>query len=104
MAKVRVSFSVAPKTYCEELYIVGSTSSLGYWDVKKATKLTYCQECQKFFVNKILPADETVEFKFITKKDWNGVEKGIWREEICNRTIVPVKGLKLDLTIESFNN
>ena len=47
MAKVRVSFSVAPKTYCEELYIVGSTSSLGYWDVKKATKLTYCQECQK---------------------------------------------------------
>ena len=78
MAKVRVSFSVAPKTYCEELYIVGSTSSLGYWDVKKATKLKYCEECQKFVVTKFLPAEEVVEFKFITAKDWNNVEKGIW--------------------------
>lgn len=104
MARVRVSFTVAPKSYCENLYIVGSTSNLGCWDVKKATQLRFCEECQKFVVTKILPEGETVEFKFVTVKDWNGVEKGIWREEICNRTIVPVKGLKLDLTIETFNN
>ena len=104
MARVRVKICVAPKTNCEELYIVGSTSSLGYWDVKKATKLTYCEECQKFVVTKFLPAEEVVEFKFITAKDWNNVEKGIWREEISNRTIVPTKGLKLELTIETFNN
>lgn len=104
MAKVRVKICVAPKTNCEELYIVGSTSSLGYWDVKKATKLKYCEECRKFVVSKVLPVDETVEYKFITAKNWNNVEKGIWKEEISNRTLVPVKGLKLDLTIENFNN
>ena len=104
MAKVRVKICVAPKTNCEELYIVGSTSSLGYWDVKKATKLKYCEECQKFVVTKVLPVDETVEFKFITARNWNNVEKGIWKEEISNRTLIPVKCLKLDLTIETFNN
>lgn len=35
-------------------------------------------------------------------KDWNGVEKGIWNEEISNREVVPTKGLKLELTIETF--
>ena len=35
MARVKVSFSVQPKTPCDNLYIVGSTSSLGYWDPKK---------------------------------------------------------------------
>ena len=104
MTNVKVSFSVAPKTHCEELYIVGSIASLGHWDVKKATKLTYCEKCQKFVVNKMLPADETVEYKFVAVKDWNGVEKGIWKEEISNRIVVPTKGLKLDLTIENFNN
>ena len=104
MAKVRVKICVAPKTNCDELYIVGSTSNLGNWDVKKATKLSFCEECQKFVVTKMLPVDETVEFKFITAKDWNNVEKGIWREEISNRTVNAYKGLNLDLTIETFNN
>ena len=53
MARVRVSFTVAPKSYCENLYIVGSTSNLGCWDVKKATQLRFCEECQKYVVDKI---------------------------------------------------
>lgn len=102
MARVKVKFSVAPKTPCDNLYIVGSTSSLGYWDPKKATKLTYKEEENAYVVNKFLPLEEVVEFKFVTMKDWNGVEKGIWNEEISNREVVPTKGLKLDLTIETF--
>ena len=102
MARVRVSFSVSPKTPCENLYIVGSTSNLGYWDPKKATKLTYNEELNTFVVNKFLPIDEAVEYKFITMQDWNGVEKGIWNEEISNRVVIPEKGLHLELTIETF--
>ena len=102
MAKVRVKFYVSPKTSCENLFIVGSTSSLGYWDPKKATPLTYNEEVNAFVATKYLPVDEVVEYKFITMKDWNGVEKGIWNEEICNRTVVPTKGLQLVLTIETF--
>lgn len=104
MANVKVRFSVSPKTHCENLYIVGSTSSLGNWNPKKATQLKYNEETNSYVANKFLPLEEVVEFKFVTMKDWNGVEKGIWREEISNRTLVPTKGLKLDLTIETFNN
>ena len=104
MAKVRVKFYVSPKTACENLFIVGSTSSLGYWNPKKATQLKFNEETNSFYCMKYLPVDETVEFKFITIKDWNGVEKGIWNEEINNRVIVPTKGLELNLTIETFRN
>lgn len=102
MSRVRVHFSVSPKTPCDNLYIVGSTSSLGFWDPKKATQLRYDEATNTYVANKFLPLEEVVEFKFITMKDWNGVEKGIWNEEICNRQIVPTKGLKLELTIETF--
>ena len=102
MANVRVLFTVSPKTPYDNLYIVGSTSSLGNWNPKKATMLKYNAEINAFVATKILPAGETVEYKFITMKDWNGVEKGIWNEEINNRVVVPFKGLKLDLTIETF--
>ena len=104
MARVRVQFSVSPKTPCNNLFIVGSTSSLGYWNPKKATQLKYNEETNCYTATKFLPLEEVVEFKFITMKDWCGVEKGIWNEEICNRKIVPTKGLKLDLTIETFRN
>jgi len=100
MAKVRVTFIVRPNRPCEDLYIVGSTSNLGYWDTKKASKLTYNNELNAFVVNKLFVENELVEFKFISSKDWSFVEKGIWNEEICNRTFVPTKGLKLNLTIE----
>lgn len=104
MAKVRVKFFVSPKTPCENLFIVGSTSSLGYWDPKKATQLKFDEETNSYYCMKYLPVDEEVEFKFITIRDWNGVEKGIWNEEICNRKVVPNKGLVLKLTIETFKN
>ena len=104
MKKVRVSFSVKPKTPCEKLFIVGSSSSLGFWDPKKATELRYNLETESFECIKYLPLGDVVEFKFTTSRDWLGVEKGIWNEEISNREIIPSKGLVLNLTIETFNN
>lgn len=102
MSRVRVKFSVSPKVSCDNLYIVGSTSSLGYWDPKKATPLKYNEETNSFVAIKYLPLEEVIEYKFITMKDWLGVEKGIWNEEISNRVVIPTKGLFLELTIETF--
>ena len=102
MSKVKVTISVSPKLACENLYIVGSTSSIGYWDTRKATALKYDETSNSFKAIKFLPAGETVEYKFIRSKDWYGVEKGIWNEEISNRVVIPEKGLHLELTIETF--
>ena len=102
MSKVRVRFSVQPKTPCDNLYIVGSTSNLGYWEPSKATQLRFNEETNSYVCTKFLPVEEVVEYKFITMKDWMGVEKGIWNEEISNREVVPTKGLVLELTIETF--
>ena len=104
MKKVKVLFNVSPKTPCDNLYIVGSIKNLGNWNPKKATQLKFNDELNAYVCTKFLPENELVEYKFITKKDWEGVEKGIWNEEISNRTIVPTKGLILNLTIETFNN
>ena len=62
MAKVRVKFFVSPKTPRENLFIVGSTSSLGYWDPKKATQLKFNEETNSYYCMKYLPVDEEVEF------------------------------------------
>ena len=95
-------FSVSPKTHCDNLYIVGSTSNLGCWEPSKATQLRYNKETNCYVCTKFLPVDEIVEYKFITIKNWLGVEKGIWNEEISNREVVASKGLVLELTIETF--
>ena len=104
MKRVKVTINVSPKLPCDNLYIVGSIKSLGNWNPKKATKLTYDANTNSFVCNKFLPLGEVIEYKFITKKDWDGVEKGIWNEEISNREVVASKGLVLNLTIETFNN
>ena len=102
MSRVRVRFSVSPKTHCDNLYIVGSTSNLGNWEPSKATQMKFNVETNSYVCTKFLPVNEVVEYKFITVKSWIGVEKGIWNEEISNRTIIPSKGLLLELTIETF--
>ena len=102
MSRVRVKFSVTPKTSCDNLFIIGSTHNLGEWDPSKATQLRFNEETNSYVCTKFLPVDEVVEYKFITKKDWFGVEKGIWNEEISNRQVVATKGLALELTIETF--
>ena len=82
MKKVRVSFVVRPNRPCEELYLIGSTKNIGEWNTTKAAKMRFDEELNAFVINKLF------------------VEKGIWNEEICNRVLVPTKGLKLNLTIE----
>lgn len=100
MKKVRVSFVVRPNRHCEELYLIGSTKNIGEWNTTKAAKMRFDEELNAFVINKLFVENVAVEYKFISNKEWTFVEKGIWNEEICNRVLVPTKGLKLNLTIE----
>lgn len=100
MAKVRIKFTVRPNRPCEELFLVGSTKNIGAWDTNKASKMKYDYDLNAFVITKMFEENELVEFKFIANKNWKFVEKGIWKEEICNRQFIPFKGLNLELTIE----
>ena len=44
------------------------------------------------------------EFKIINEKDWKGVEKGIWKEEISNHTYNLTKDAIIEDVIHNFNN
>ena len=48
MANTKVEIRVAVKADAKDVYLVGSTTSLGAWDAKKAVKLEYCEKCGKF--------------------------------------------------------
>ena len=100
MKRVRVTFIVRPNRPCEELYLIGSTKNIGEWNTTKASKMRFDSELNAFVINKLFVENQAVEYKFISNKVWTSVEKGIWNEEICNRVLVPTKGLKLNLTIE----
>lgn len=102
MANVKVEIKIAVQVPVKELYLVGSVSQLGAWDVKKAIKMEYCNECNKFVVNKMLPAGESVEFKVLNSKSWDNVEKGYNGEELENHTIVPQKGLSVEVEVVNF--
>lgn len=102
MANTKVEIKVAVNTPCEEVYLVGSTPSLGEWNPKKAVKLEYCDSCKKYAVSKLLPAGETVEFKVLSAKSWDSVEKGANGEEVENHVIVPSKGLSVEVDVVTF--
>ena len=102
MANTKVEIKVIAHPACEELYIVGSTNSLGAWNLSKAVKLEYCEACGKYTTAKMLPAGEVVEFKILSDKSWDCVEKGLFNEEISNHVIVPEKGLKVEIEVFNF--
>jgi len=102
MANTKVTIKVVAPV--GEVYIVGSTKNLGAWDAAKAVKLEYCNECNAFFTTKMLPLGETVEFKVLSAKSWDSVEKGIWGEELQNHSFVAEKGLDVVVEVSNFAN
>ena len=102
MANTKVEIKVAVNTPCEEVYVVGSVPALGEWNPKKAVKLEKCEACGKYTVAKLLPAGEPVEFKVLCAKTWDSVEKGYNGEELPNHTMVPNKGLCVEVEVECF--
>lgn len=92
---------VAPENM--ELYIVGNTSSLGNWNASKAVKLEYDQETKSYSITKMLPLNETIEFKILAGKSWEFVEKGDWNEEVPNHTFIALKGSTVKITINNFS-
>ena len=100
MANTKVSIKVVAKA--KKLYIVGSTKNLGEWDPKKAVELEYCEKCNAFFTDKLLPAGETVEFKVLNAKNWANVEKGTNGEEVANHSFTAAKGLEVVVEVTNF--
>ncbi len=102
MANTKVEFKVSVAGKCKEVYLVGSVAALGEWDPKKAVKLELCDTCNKYTAAKLLPAGETVEFKVLSAKTWDAVEKGLYGEEVENHVIVPEKGLTVEVEVVNF--
>ncbi|WP_432405135.1 family 14 glycosylhydrolase [Wukongibacter sp. M2B1] len=69
-------------TYGEDLYVVGSSSTLGNWDPNQGVKMNPFNYPSWTVTVDNLTKDTTIEFKFI-KKSSNGVT---WEDAISNRT------------------
>lgn len=100
MANTKVSIKVVSNA--KKLYIVGSTKNLGEWNPKKAVELEYCENCKAFYTDKLFPVGENVEFKVLSGKDWEYVEKGAYGEEVENHSFTPSKGLELVIEVLNF--
>lgn len=96
MAQVTVTIRV--KANAEKIYIVGSTKNLGEWNPKSAVELKDGAVSKKF--------DEgtKVEYKVLSAKTWDAVEKGINGEELENHSFVASKDVKnIEIVVENFN-
>ena len=97
--QVTVTFKVAADV--EKVYVVGNTQNLGAWDCKKAVELKKTAD-GKFEVAKKFDANSTVDFKVLSAKDWEAVEKGIWGEELQNHSFTAAKGLAVEVGVSKF--
>ena len=100
MANCKVEFIV--KAPSQEVYLVGSVQALGNWDVTKAVKLTFNEETNTFTAAKMLPVGEFIEYKLLGGKDWSLAEKGIWNEELGNRSFTANKKEVVEVIVTSF--
>ena len=98
MAKVTVKFVV--KANAKKAYVVGNTENLGAWDAAKAVALT--KENDVFTLSKQFDADANVEFKVLAGKTYDAVEKGVYGEEVANRTFTATKGLSVEAEVANF--
>ena len=103
MANVKVTIKVSAQG-TDKLYLVGSTANLGNWDPKDAVKMDFCVACGKFTVTKLFAEGTTVEFKVLKAKNYDGVEKGTWGEELENHSVVATKGLEVEVAVYNFAN
>lgn len=99
----KVEFKVSVSQDVEHVYVVGSVKALGEWDATKAVELEKCEECGKFTVSKLLPVGETVEFKVLSSKTWDAVEKGNFGEDVENHSLIVEPKLTVEVTVAKFN-
>ena len=98
MAKVTVKFVV--KANANKAYVVGSTDNLGAWNPAKAVELKL--EDGVFQASKQFDENADVEFKVLAAKSFDAVEKGVYGEEVANRTFKASKGLKVEAEVANF--
>ena len=84
-----------------QLYIIGSSKSLGAWDINNAVEMKK-DEKGIFSITKMMDPGEIVEFKVLKEKTWDAVEKGVYGQEIANHIISPQKGLVVNLEVARF--
>ena len=84
----KVTFTAKLK-YCaeyqaDELYIVTNYAN---WDLSKAVKMKRISD-NEFVGVDFYPKGTKLEFKICRARNWENVEKGIWKEEIVNHHYV----------------
>ena len=97
-----VKFYVKTNENVEDIYLVGNTKNMGYWDVKKATKMKRLED-GTFKAMKRYLIDENVEYKVVANKNWENVEKGMFKEEFENHRFSAIKGHYEDIFVHYFN-
>ncbi|MCR5114008.1 MAG: hypothetical protein K6A63_08745 [Acholeplasmatales bacterium] len=95
MAQVTVTIKVSAKA--EKVYICGSTKNLGDWNPKNAV------EVKDGKINKKFDADTVVEFKVLSAKTWDAVEKGVNGEELENHKFTVSSAVKeFEVVVDNF--
>lgn len=97
-----VNFTVTTKDISENVYIIGNTKNLGNWDSKKAVKMNKIDD-NTYQLRKRFLIGENVEYKVISSKEWNNVEKGIFNEDVENHHFEGEKGHFESIYIHYFN-
>ena len=62
----------------------------------------YTKENDVFTLSKQFDADANVEFKVLAGKTYDAVEKGVYGEEVANRTFTATKGLSVEAEVANF--
>ena len=96
----RVTLYAHPREAVEEMYLCGINHASGEWDATLSSRMKWTE--QGWRAIKLLPVGEPFEFKVLCSRDWHGVEKGIWGEEIANHVIIAEKGLVVHMDIPNF--
>ncbi len=96
----RVIIYAQTREQVEQLYLCGVNHASGEWNAQQSTKMKWTTEGWRAI--KYLPVGGVFEFKVLRDKDWHGVEKGTWGEEIPNHCITAQKGLVVRLDIPNF--
>lgn len=98
----RVKFIVDTKCKNKSLYLVGNTSSLASWDATKGLKMVYDKELGAYTLTKMILKDTLVEYKVCSGKNWKNVEKGMFKEELANHTIIAKKGAVSNIVVYNY--
>ena len=97
-----VKFYVKTNENVEDIYLVGNTKNMGFWDVKKSTKMKRLED-GTFKATKRFLIEENVEYKVVANKNWENVERGMFKEEFENHSFQAIKGHYEDIFVHYFN-